>query len=68
MAEERTVRILYTNYRGATSLRRVVPDRIRFASTEWHPEAQWLLDAFDIDKNAMRSFAMKDVRAWIASE
>lgn len=65
MSEERIVRILYTNYRGETALRRVVPERIHFASTEWHPEPQWLLDALDVEKNASRSFAMKDIRAWI---
>lgn len=68
MTEERTVRILYTNYRGETSLRQIVPERIHFASTEWHPEPQWLLDAFDVDKKATRSFAMKDIRAWITTE
>ena len=68
MTEERTVQIVYTNYRGETSLRRIVPERIHFARTEWHPEKQWLLDALDIEKNAMRSFALKDIRAWIAIE
>lgn len=66
--QERVVRILYTNYRGETSLRRIVPERIHFASTEWHREPQWLLDAVDVEKNALRSFAMKDIRAWIVGE
>jgi predicted DNA-binding transcriptional regulator YafY len=66
--EERTVRILYTNYRGETTLRRIVPERVHFASTDWHPKPQWLLDALDVERNAMRSFAMKDIRSWIANE
>jgi predicted DNA-binding transcriptional regulator YafY len=68
MGEERAVRILYTNYRGETNLRRIVPERIHFGSTEWHPEPQWLMEALDVEKNATRSFAMKDIRAWIATE
>lgn len=56
--------IRYTNYRGKTADRRIVPILIRFDSTEWHPDEQWLLDAFDIDKGATRSFALKDVLQW----
>ena len=56
--------ILYTNYRGETSHRRIIPRGVRFASSEWHPGEQWLLDALDVDKMAERSFALKDVREW----
>ena len=62
--EEKVVKILYTNYRGKTATRTIVPERIWFGETEWHPEKQWLLDAFDLDKKAPRSFALKDIRAW----
>lgn len=61
---KRTVAILYTNYKGETGLRRIVPCDLRFAATEWHPEEQWLLDAFDLDKNAVRSFAIRDILEW----
>lgn len=60
-----SVRIVYTNYRGETAIRTVVPRLIQFAATEWHPEPQWLLVAFDLEKQAERSFAMKDIRAWL---
>lgn len=60
----RMIVIRYTNYRGETSDRRIVPLRIRFASSEWHPVAQWLLDAFDLDRGAERSFALKDISSW----
>lgn len=33
----------YKNHQGITTLRTVVPKSIRFASTEWHPERQWLM-------------------------
>lgn len=53
----------YRNWRGEVSTRRVQPIAVRFGSTEWHPEAQWLLQAIDIDKGEEREFAMKDIAA-----
>ena len=63
--DAKAIRILYTNYRGETSLRTIVPDKIWFGTTEWHPGSQWLLDALDLEKGQNRSFAMKDIRAWV---
>lgn len=51
----------YQNWRGAVSTRTVQPIRIEYGATEWHPEAQWLLIAWDIEKGAERSFAVKDI-------
>jgi predicted DNA-binding transcriptional regulator YafY len=59
------LRIVYTNYRGEKAERRVVPERIWFGSTDWHPHAQWLLEAFDLDRNASRSFALADIERFI---
>jgi hypothetical protein len=56
--------VLYTNYKGETSWRRVVPLRVRYGSNEWHPEPQWLLDVWDSDKAAERTLAMKDCKEW----
>lgn len=58
------VEIVYTNYRGETSVRRIVPASLRYGATEYHPEPQWLLDAYDLEKAANRTFAMQDVHAW----
>jgi predicted DNA-binding transcriptional regulator YafY len=62
--KEQAVKICYTNYRGETAIREIVPIKIWFGSTDWHPENGWLLDAFDIEKGADRSFAMKDIKSW----
>lgn len=62
--DKQTVSILYTNYRGETAVRRIVPKRIWFGKTDWHPEEQWIMDAFDLEKNADRGFAMRDIKAW----
>ena len=61
---KQVVSLVYTNYRGETAVRQVLPKRIWFGKTDWHPEEQWLLDAFDIEKQADRSFAIKDIRCW----
>jgi hypothetical protein len=56
----RSLSIDYTNYRGETAARNIIPRSVRFGSTEWHPEEQWLLLAWDNDKQADREFALKD--------
>lgn len=61
---DQVVAIRYTNYRGETAVRRIIPMEICYKSTVWHPEPQWVLEAFDIDKDAHRSFALKDVIEW----
>ncbi|MFA6429199.1 MAG: hypothetical protein WCV84_01740 [Patescibacteria group bacterium] len=65
LADQKVVTILYTNYKGETRLRRIVPIEMWFGSTEYHQDAQWLLKATDVEKNAERNFAMKDIRAWL---
>ena len=64
MTESDSVQIVYTNYRGETAVRTITPKKIWFGKTDWHPKSQWLLDAFDHNKDAERTFAMKDIRAW----
>ncbi len=58
-------RIVYTNHRGETAIRRIIPQGIIFGCTEWHPRDQWLLQAFDLEKRADRVFALADVKAWL---
>ena len=60
----KAVTILYTNYRGERGKRFIVPRSIWFGCTEWHPENQWLLEAYDLDKQALRSFALQDLEMW----
>ena len=60
------VQIKYTNYRQVTAIRTILPGRIWFGTTKRHPQPQWLLDAFDVDKQEHRSFAMADISSWEA--
>lgn len=58
------VTIDYTNWRGERSLRRVAPGRFYYGTSDWHPEPQWLMEAFDLDRAAVRTFALAGVHSW----
>lgn len=60
----KSVEIDYTNWKGERFIRRIVPIRIFFGSNEWHTKPQWLIEANDLEKNAPRTFAMKDIHSW----
>ena len=60
------VRILYTNHRGETRPRLIRPMRLLFTSNEWHPEPQWMLQAWDLEKDIERTFAMLKILSWDA--
>lgn len=59
-----TVRIDYVNWRGERAVRTIVPRRLYFGEVDWHDGAQWLLDAWDVEKAAIRSFAVADIQQW----
>lgn len=63
---EETVKIVYTNWKGETAERIIKPIELWFGTTEYHPEAQWLLRALDVEKNDERNFALKDIHDWKA--
>lgn len=52
----------YVNWRGERGERHVIPNRIVFGATKYHPDPQWLMEAYDLDKSAMRVFALLDMR------
>ena len=58
---EQIVRFKYRNWQGVVALRTVRVICLTFGATEWHKEPQWLLEAFDKEKNAVRFFALRDI-------
>lgn len=62
------VTIDYTNWRGVRSQRRIQPRVLHWGQSEYHPEPQFLLRAWDVEKRAMREFAMKDIHAWAPTD
>lgn len=57
------VKLVYRNWRGEISERLVSPRGLRFGSTDWHKEPQWLMPALDLGKGELRDFALKDIIA-----
>jgi hypothetical protein len=57
----------YTNHTGIRAIREIVPmptNALHFGSNQWHHEPQWLIDAIDVAKSDIRTFAVKDIHAW----
>lgn len=52
------VTVTYTNWQGETAERHIIPVGLWWGVTEWHPRSGWLLDAWDVDRQAMRSFSL----------
>lgn len=61
MSEPLPLLITYTNWRGETRERRVLPKRVFYGSNEWHPDPQWLMEALDCETLMLRTFAMQDM-------
>lgn len=59
----KSIYIVYRNWKNDLTLRKITPYENSFfwGSTEYHPEEQWLLKAYDEDKKADRIFAVKDM-------
>lgn len=54
------VEFWYTNWRGEKAQRKAILRCLWWGSTEYHPEEQWFLKAFDTEKQQERDFALKD--------
>ena len=58
----------YTNHRGERAWRHILPlGQISFENSQWHPETQWVMEAVDLDKNAIRDFALVSIHEWRGS-
>ena len=59
--EQKAIVFWYRNYKGEEGYRRVIPISMRFGTSEWHKEPQWLLLADDTVNGKQREFAMRDI-------
>lgn len=55
-----SIKVKYTNYRGETRVREIIPLNVLFKSTRYHPELQYMLECFDVEKNEIRIYSLKD--------
>ena len=53
--------IVYTNYKGDVSTRDITLKRIYWASNNYYPEPQFLIDAHCHVKDALRTFALLNI-------
>lgn len=60
----------YTNWRGERRTRRVKPWTMVFKESRYHPGAQWILEAYDLEDpaKAIKDFAMTGIHSWKAAE
>lgn len=56
-----TIEFDYVNWKGASSHRRVIINKVLYGNNRYHPQPQWLMEAQDIDRNEVREFAMRDM-------
>ena len=70
-----SIKFEYINWKRIRSKRNIIPIKLVFESNQYHGDNKnmWLLMAFDIDKQYIRSFAVKDIhfpiyvhRCWVA--
>lgn len=62
--EKKKIKILYTNHRGETEIREIIPLEIVFKATDYHPVEQWLVRAYALDRKEERHFACAEIKAW----
>jgi predicted DNA-binding transcriptional regulator YafY len=60
----RDVVIDYTNWKGERRMRRIRPGQMYWGTSDYHPEPQWLLQAWDCEKREFRTFAMQCIHSW----
>jgi predicted DNA-binding transcriptional regulator YafY len=58
------IEIDYTNWRGERAWRKIFPTKLSWANSEWHPQDQWLLLAWDCEKSADREFALSGIHGF----
>lgn len=56
------IKFYYCNWRGKTALRTIIPIKLWYGSTKWHPEKQWFIRATDVEKGEERDFALLDMK------
>lgn len=54
---------IYTNYKGETCKRHVVPSGVFFGTAQFHEKRQWLFTGYDRQKEAIRVYAVNDIES-----
>ena len=57
--------IKYKNWKGIISIRKIIPDYVWYGTTDFHKDIQYLLHAWDVEKQAYRDFAIGEILEFI---
>ena len=60
-----SIKVKYKNWKGEVGVRNIIPQNIFFGSTDYHKENQWLIEVWDVEKDAPRTYAMQDIIEFI---
>ncbi len=56
--------VIYTNWKGETGVRRILPIRLYYGKSEFHAGCQWLLEVMDVGRGKRRTFAVNEISMW----
>lgn len=59
------IKVKYKNWKDEVGIRNIVPLNISYGHTDFHQIDQWLLDVWDVDKDAQRIYALMDIIEFI---
>lgn len=51
----------YVNWRGEAARRQVKPMTVRWGTSDWYKEPQWLLSCWDLERKDVREFALANM-------
>lgn len=63
--QNKVIAVEYKNYRGETAVRKVIPLELYYGNTEYHPQDQWLLRVWDMEKDAERIYSLQGIKKWL---
>jgi len=59
------LKVKYKNWQGEIGIRTIIPRNVWYGNTNYHKEDQWLMDVWDVDKDAQRTYAVMDIIEFI---
>lgn len=62
------IKVKYKNYKGEIGIRNIIPVGVYYGHTNFHHKDQWLMEVYDVEKDAPRTYAMLDIMEFIKEE
>lgn len=59
--QDKAIKVMYKNWKGAVRERWIIPDHIYWGSTQYRPKPQWLMRAYDFEDGIMKDFSLADM-------